>query len=98
MMSDDKKRLHAIVHGIVQGVSFRYYTVKKAQEIGLTGWVQNLYDGTVEVMAEGTESQLQILEKWLYSGSPDARVDAIDASWEEASGEFSEFRTKYYSG
>jgi len=95
-MSEEQKRLHAIVHGIVQGVSFRYYTVKKAREIGLTGWVQNLNDGTVEVTAEGTQSQLEILEKWLHTGSPDAQVEEIYIDWEYATGEFSEFRTKYY--
>lgn len=95
-MSEEQKRLHAIVHGIVQGVSFRYYTTKKARELGLTGWVQNLDDGSVETTAEGTRSQLETLEKWLYSGPPDAKVEAIYVDWEEATGEFSAFRTKYH--
>lgn len=95
-MSEEQKRLHAIVHGMVQGVSFRYYTTKKAREIGLTGWVQNLADGTVEVTAEGTKNQLQLLEKWLLHGPPSARVEEVYIEWEDATGEFSEFRTKYY--
>ena len=95
-MSDIQRRLHAIVHGSVQGVSFRYYTTLKARELGLTGWVQNLHDGSVEVTAEGMKSQLQILEKWLLIGSPSARVEEVYIDWDEATGEFSEFRAKYY--
>lgn len=89
------KRLHAIVRGIVQGVSFRYYTEKKAKELGLVGWVGNRSDGAVEVLAEGEEERLNSLKAWLNHGSPDAKVDSVEADWGEASGEFAGFKTTY---
>ena len=89
------KRLHAIVRGIVQGVSFRYYTEKKAKELGLVGWVRNNPDESVEVLAEGDEEKLNSLKAWLAHGSPDARVDSVEASWDEPSGEFTSFKTTY---
>lgn len=54
-------RKHIIFHGYVQGVGFRYYAVNKAQSLGLTGWVQNLYDGSVEMEVQGTESDIDAL-------------------------------------
>jgi acylphosphatase len=89
------KRLHAIVRGIVQGVNFRYYTTIKAKELGLVGWVGNRSDGSVEVMAEGDEEVLNSLKAWLHRGSPDAKVDSVEVTWHEASGEFTNFKTAY---
>lgn len=50
-----KIRKHIIFYGRVQGVGFRYYAVQKANQLGLTGWVKNLYDGSVEMEVEGEE-------------------------------------------
>lgn len=50
-----KIRIHIIFYGRVQGVGFRYYAVQKANQLGLTGWVKNLYDGSVEMEVEGEE-------------------------------------------
>ena len=50
-----KIRKHIIFYGRVQGVGFRYYAVQKANQLGLTGWVKNLYDGSVEMEVEGQE-------------------------------------------
>ena len=50
-----KIREHIIFYGRVQGVGFRYYAVQKANQLGLTGWVKNLYDGSVEMEVEGEE-------------------------------------------
>jgi acylphosphatase len=86
------QRLHAIVHGRVQGVNFRYYTVRKASELGLTGWVRNRWGGTVESVAEGSRSSLDQFVGWLHYGPPTARVDRVDLTWGEATGEFSGFR------
>ena len=69
-MTQDLSRLHAVIRGRVQGVSFRYYTTLRAGEIGVTGWVRNLADGTVEVMAEGTRDQLTQLLTFFKSGTP----------------------------
>ncbi len=88
-------RLHVVVSGIVQGVSFRYYTSHQAQTLGVTGWVTNLWDGRVEVVAEGTRSQLQDLLDWLGHGPPAATVLGVQAEWEPATGEFAAFATRY---
>ena len=56
-----KIRKHIIFYGIVQGVGFRYYAVQKANQLGLTGWVKNLYDGSVEMEVEGQEELIDQL-------------------------------------
>lgn len=89
------KRLEAKVTGLVQGVSFRYYTRQQAQRLGLTGWVANAPDGSVLIVAEGPESKLGALSHFLVEGSPEARVDHVQADWLAATGEFKEFRVRY---
>jgi len=93
--SSDQARLHAIVSGIVQGVNFRYYTARQAQSLGMTGWVTNRWDGTVEVVAEGTRAQLQALLDWLGRGPPSATVTGVQADWEKATGEFRSFNVQH---
>jgi len=90
-MSDEKVQLHAIVHGRVQGVSFRYYTTLRAVELGIVGWVQNLPDGTVEVAAEGTRQQLDSFADYLRQGPSGARVMSVDMDWHPAAGNFNDF-------
>ena len=51
-------RKHIFFYGRVQGVGFRYYSVHKARQLGLAGWVQNLYDGSVEMEVQGTEEKI----------------------------------------
>ncbi|MEL6307908.1 MAG: acylphosphatase [Chloroflexota bacterium] len=94
-MNEANKRLHAIVSGRVQGVSFRYHTTLEAKRLNITGWVYNRPDRTVEVIAEGDESTLKDLEAWLYEGSPAAKVTGVDTKWDEATGEFDTFKTVY---
>ena len=85
------KRMHAFVAGRVQGVSFRYYTRHRAQQLNVTGWVRNLPDGRVEVMAEGPEAILRQMEQFLQRGSPAAQVRQVTCDWSEATGEFRQF-------
>ena len=66
------------VYGKVQGVSFKAYCLKKAQEIGLCGWVQNNPDKSVEIFAQGNQNQLNEITFWANSGSPYARVDKVE--------------------
>eukprot|EP00831_Metopus_contortus_P006159 TRINITY_DN12321_c0_g1_i1.p2 TRINITY_DN12321_c0_g1~~TRINITY_DN12321_c0_g1_i1.p2 ORF type:complete len:318 (-),score=103.43 TRINITY_DN12321_c0_g1_i1:382-1335(-) len=73
------QQLHAIVHGQVQGVWFRGWTREIAGEIGVTGWVRNLPDGTVETLAQGDANQLDRFQIRLKDGPPLARVTRIDA-------------------
>ncbi len=63
------------VEGRVQGVGFRYFVVKRALELGLSGWTMNLYDGSVEVAAAGPEAALDALEAAISAGPPHARVE-----------------------
>lgn len=95
MAPSESARLHAIVQGIVQGVNFRYYTSRRAAELGLTGWVRNRPDGTVEVIAEGPKPALDALLRWLYTGPPSADVEHVTADWQVATGEFTDFRIRY---
>lgn len=94
-MNEEKQQLHAVVHGVVQGVSFRHYTVQEARRLNLTGWVRNVSDGTVEVHAEGTRQQLETLLTWLHRGAPQAEVEKVEAMWGEATGKFHDFTVRY---
>jgi acylphosphatase len=90
------KQIEAIVHGRVQGVNFRWYTRKRANELNVTGWVRNLPDGRrVKVIAEGAEEKLQELVRFLYNGPPAANVDDVDVDWQDATGEFDRFSIRY---
>ena len=60
-MKQEKMRKHIFFYGRVQGVGFRYYAVQKANQLGLTGWVKNLYDGSVEMEVEGQEELIDQL-------------------------------------
>ena len=78
-MNDEMKAktLQINVIGRVQGVFFREYTRRTAQKLGITGWVKNCPDGSVELMATGTNEQLDALISWLYHGSPNAEVQKV---------------------
>ena len=87
-------RFRAIVKGRVQGVSFRYYTLEKARELGVLGFVRNRWDGTVEIVAEGQDSSLRRLVTWLYAGPRWARVANVEVTWEDPIGEFKQFEVR----
>ena len=85
-------RAHVLVSGRVQGVNYRWYTQRKAQELELTGWVRNLGDGRVEAIFEGEEKAVRRAVEWCRVGAPSARVDRVEVSYEEPTGEYSRFR------
>jgi acylphosphatase len=87
-----KTRAHLIVGGRVQGVCFRMYTVERARELGVTGWVRNRDDGTVEAVAEGEEDQVAEFESWCRHGPPYAHVTCFQSDRSAATGEFDDFR------
>jgi len=94
-MSDSTPlRLHAIVSGTVQGVFFRDTTLRTANELKLVGWVRNLPNGSVEVIAEGTHDNLESLLNFLRVGPPQARVDQVAADWLLATNEFASFTVR----
>jgi len=88
------KRLQATVHGVVQGVNFRYTTRRMARSLLLTGWVRNSPDGSVEVLAEGPLPQLESLLEFLRRGPTSARVDNVEFVWQGATGEFTFFEIR----
>ncbi len=95
MSNEDKKKVSIVVRGRVQGVGFRYYVQTKAIEIGVTGWVKNLYDGSVATIAEGKEEDLeQFLEK-VKKGPSFSIVRDMDIKWGEFSGDFPSFEITF---
>lgn len=78
MNAVNEKCIKAWVHGMVQGVGFRYFTQAQAKNLGLTGYAHNLDDGSVEVLACGKAEQVDELVAWLKAGGPrSARVDNV---------------------
>ena len=84
-------RAHIYVEGRVQGVAFRGYARKRAAELDLKGWVRNLYDGRVELVAEGEKANVEALIRWLNVGPSMARVENVNVEWGEFKGEFKDF-------
>ena len=85
-MPGERSRIHIIVSGRVQGVFFRYTTQSRGEELGLDGWVRNLYDGRVEVLAEGAKDKLEKLLRFTEHGPKSARVEDLRFEWDDASG------------
>ena len=80
---------HVIVHGRVQGVGFRDYLRREAQRLGVTGWVRNRHDGTVEAVVHGWPEDVDEILNWVRQGPPAARVTDVHVN--EATGEFDAF-------
>jgi acylphosphatase len=87
-------RLRAVVRGEVQGVGYRWSVQRHARRLGLTGYAENLPDGSVRVEAEGDPEQLDELEAFLRGGPRFAEVDRLDSERVAASGEFHDFATR----
>lgn len=79
------------VFGNVQGVFFRKSTKDMADELGVSGWVRNESDGTVEIMATGDKKALDKLISWSKNGPPLAKVKKVDADWIAEVEEFEDF-------
>jgi len=88
-------RVHLLISGEVQGVFFRANTRRVAKEIGVTGWVRNLPNGMVEVVAEGRKPQLDRLIEFCRKGPEGAKVDDVVIEWEKYKGEFKDFQILY---
>ena len=94
MNEKEYKRLHAQVTGRVQGVGFRYYVMGEAGNLGLTGWVRNRLDESVEVIAEGEKEKLVLLVNALKQGPRSSYVHEVKETWSEATGEFPGFSVR----
>ncbi len=84
-------RIHLIIFGDVQGVGFRAWVQRMAQSMQLTGWVKNRKDGTVELVAEGSEESLKKMFKLCRKGPDIAGIENIQSTWQEKPQEFLAF-------
>jgi len=83
------------VEGSVQGVGYRFFAQDKAQEYGLTGYVKNVYDGSVEVYAEGETNILNRFIEDLRQGPRMARVERVDVQWFDAKKQYESFTISF---
>jgi len=94
----DKARVHVFLSGRVQGVAYRYFAGKWADSLNVTGWVRNLRDGRVEVLAEGDRPDVEGFLERLRDGPRLARIDGVEIEWEEYTGEFAAFEVAFSGG
>ena len=85
------KQVHFVVSGVVQGVFFRASAQNSARKLQLSGFVKNLPDGSVEVVAEGEEVLLNRFIEWCRKGPPGARVENVSVSWKDPENRFNGF-------
>jgi acylphosphatase len=81
-----------LITGRVQGVGFRFYMQRKARELGLTGWVRNCRDGSVEAVIQGDSGAVETMIAWARRGPPSAVV--ADVRVTDASGDFATFEAR----
>lgn len=90
----ETRRLRVVVTGRVQGVGFRMWTAGKSRALGLSGWVRNRPDGTVEAVAEGPADILDTWLRLLRDGPPMAYVESVDETFEAPTGESAAFEAR----
>ncbi|MGC8975609.1 MAG: acylphosphatase [Thermoprotei archaeon] len=88
-------RAHLRIYGLVQGVFFRSSMRDVALRLGVTGWVRNLPDGSVEAVVEGDPEKVRELIKWTHRGPPTAVVEEVRIEYSECTREFKTFRIRY---
>jgi len=91
----EQAAFYARISGMVQGVGFRYFAQRKALALGLSGYVRNLPDGTVEVYAEGQRDLLENFLGELHQGPEFSRVDEVKVEWREPTGKYETFVITY---
>lgn len=87
MGDTDARRVRAVVHGMVQGVGFRWSMQHEAQRLGIGGTVRNRFDGAVEAEIEGPSEAVAAMLRWLEHGPPSAAVSRIDRAERDPRGE-----------
>jgi acylphosphatase len=88
----DKVTKRVVVRGLVQGVGFRFATVREAEGHGITGWVRNRRDGTVEAVLQGPRDAVDRMLAWIETGPDGSRVDGIEVT--DTDGEFTGFGSR----
>jgi acylphosphatase len=91
----EKISAQVVVHGWVQGVYFRAYTRDQARMLGLTGWVMNRRDGTVEAFFEGEKTKVEKMVAWCRQGPPTAQVDRVEVRYGDFRGAREGFEVRY---
>ncbi len=91
---EERKAVRLIVIGRVQGVGFRHFTRMAALRIGVSGWVRNNYDSTVEIWAEGTQHELHTFQTEVKRGPSRSNVTHIEAAWFTPKNTYRSFTTK----
>ena len=92
---DKPIRAHAIITGRVQGVCFRMETGRAVKHLTVAGWIRNKRDGSVEAVFEGEEADVKAALDWCHKGPSLSRVDAVKVSWQDYTGEFTDFNVTY---
>ncbi|MBN1301592.1 MAG: acylphosphatase [Melioribacteraceae bacterium] len=90
-----KARVEIVVNGLVQGVGFRYFVLREAQALGLTGYVKNLYSGEVYTVAEGEKGIMAEFIKKIRTGPMYSDVRGASVKWTEFQNEFKRFEIRY---
>lgn len=91
----DRKRVRVLIEGRVQGVMFRHSAQARAQSLGVTGWIRNRYDGSVEGVFEGEAAAVEALVRWCEQGPRRAHVERVTVTPEPFQGEFNDFRIRW---
>ena len=86
---------HMIVHGLVQGVGFRYHVQRQAAATGVVGYARNRPDGTVEILAEGPRSLVESLISDIKVGPPMSSVRDLKLEWRPATGHYKSFEIRF---
>ena len=94
MESGDRERAHLYVSGQVQGVFFRDSARKRAERLGLTGWVKNLPDGRGEALFEGPSEKVREMVRWCEQGPSQAEVEDVDTDFEAPEGDLTSFEVR----
>jgi acylphosphatase len=94
-MGNGLLRVRVFAGGRVQGVAYRFYAERRAVQLGVTGWVRNLADGRVEVLAEAESGRIEAFLDGLRKGPRLARIETFEVRREPATGEFTDFRIAF---
>ena len=89
------ERVHVKVYGYVHGVLYRAKAVDEAKKLGLVGWIRNVSDGSVELVAEGEADALDSLVEWCRAGPAFAQVKRVETQRQKATGEFRDFEVRH---
>ena len=91
-MTSDRITRRLAIHGLVQGVGFRYSMQREAERLGVSGYVRNRSDGSVEAVVQGSAQQVESITAWARRGPRSARVDSVEES--PAQGDYRGFEAR----